>query len=247
MRFLAAGAPEPLLVVEDVAVVAGELNRDPRLQNVDLGRFLSARVVTVLDEHDAPIRKARIGARPKSDAAGAFVSFETGPDGRAAVVMPAGPVEVVVASGGYRSVVLPAVTEDVTVRLRKATPRPVTVRLADGVVPPRAPFRLEVELRMLASPGQIRPKDRNADDPRNSLVNETAPLARSAVLSVDEPGLYEVQLWLHHAAPSASMNVPLAQAGGIATVVVSEQGEASVTVAPDPEDLKAAIARRKGE
>ena len=65
------------------------------------------------------------------------------------------------------------------------------------------------------------------------------------MLTVDEPGLYEVRLWLHAEPPFYGYSEPLAQAGGNATVNVGADGEPSVTVTPDPDALKRAIEREK--
>jgi hypothetical protein len=130
--------------------------------------------------------------------------------------------------------------------LKKGTPHVVTIRLAEGVAPAPLPFQFEAELRFLAAPNQARPKGSVHGDPRNGWSgNDSYLLTKSAVLDVDEPGLYEVRLGLIYRRPSYTTDEPLAQLGGNATVTVGEDGDATVTVTPDPADLKRLIERGK--
>ena len=110
--------------MNDVVVTAGEINRDPRLQDVDVSAFLSSRTVTVVDEADKPIEKARVAAT--EEGSNRFTTVETGADGRAVVTSRGKTVEVVVAREGYRAVKLVRVTGDVRATLEKSAPKPVT-------------------------------------------------------------------------------------------------------------------------
>jgi hypothetical protein len=83
VRFTGAHSSDPLLVVDEVLVTPGAVTRDPRLQEVDVTRFLKKRIVTVFDEDGRPL-SANVAARTD----GRFLRFETGSDGRATILTP---------------------------------------------------------------------------------------------------------------------------------------------------------------
>ena len=101
--------------MNDVVVAGGEVNRDPRLQNVELARFLKTRTVTVLDEQQRPLAEASVGARVAGGARGSFATFMTGQDGRADMMMPPGPLEILAVRRGYRSELVTMTKDSVTV------------------------------------------------------------------------------------------------------------------------------------
>ncbi|MEK7247163.1 MAG: hypothetical protein AAB092_01695, partial [Chloroflexota bacterium] len=49
--------PVALLTIEDVVVASGETTHDPRLAPIDLGRFVRALVVHVLDAERHPVER----------------------------------------------------------------------------------------------------------------------------------------------------------------------------------------------
>jgi hypothetical protein len=230
---------EPLLVIEDVVVKAGEINRDPRLQEIDVSAFVSSRIVTVVDESEKPIEDAKVVAAEGEGESRNLTKSETGPDGRATVATRAATVEIIVARKGYRAVKLPRVTGDVTVTLRKGKPLTVTIRLAASVALPPAPYTIGVNLQWLCGLDEPRPKDADFLDPRTDhSASAEFDAERTVTREVQTPGVYEVQLWLFKKEAGRHRGGGLEQEGGAATVTVTEEGTASVTVTPDPEALK---------
>lgn len=245
VHFLFAGVPEPLVTVPDVLVVAEGVNRDPRLQNVDVGRFMKSTIVTVVGVDRKPIAGARVGARPEGDASVAFTTMESGQDGRVIFKMPTSALEIVGAKKGYRHAVVHGSVENTVLTLTKATPCPVAIRLAEGVSLPDPPFHFRVELRMTAGRLQLSSEEAEWTDPRNEGITETELLEPTVTMMVDEPGDYLVVLKLWDERPRGSGSEFLKQAGGHATVTVKEGDTASVTITPDPDDLRQSVVRRK--
>ena len=137
-------------------------------------------------------------------------------------------------------------TGDVTITLVEARPVPVTIKLAETAATPPAPYHIRAQLRLLgaSSPARLA---RDWSDPREDIVafsNEA--LNPSVTVMVEEPGLYAVDLLLvHYGTLVLVEREPLAQAGGNARVTVGEDRAPTVTVTPDPDDLRRLIERRK--
>jgi hypothetical protein len=244
IRFLGKGGEE-LLVVSDVAVKAGEINRDPRLQDVDVSAFLASRTVTVVDEADKPIENARVAATEEDS--NDFTTVETGSDGKALVTSRGKTVEVVVARAGYRAVKLGRVTGDVKATLKKSAPTAVTIRLDDSFTTPPEVAAISVNMLWLCGPDERRPEKAAWDDPRTDHAQQgTFGADRTARVQVQNPGVYEVDLWWSSGGISLGGGGVVEQKGAKATVTVPEDGTPpTVTVTPDAAALKRSLDARE--
>jgi hypothetical protein len=231
-----------LLVVDDIVVRPGEVNRDPRLQKIALGKLLQSRVVTVVDQDGRPLRNAQIGARPAGKS-GSFANSTTGPDGKSVVATAAATVDLVVALKGYRAETVTEVTADKTVTLRKTSPKRVTVRLPEDVEIPAPPFYLGVSLNWI---GTSKPSDGfEWSDPRNRNAETVFFGAdRTATLDVDSPGTYLATVWLNERRANGGGGLSIND-DKRAGVEIGEEGGTSITVNVDAEGLKRTIASMK--
>ena len=235
---------EALLAVNDVVVTAGEINRDPRLQDVDVSAFLSSRIVTVVDEADTPIENAEVAAT--EEGSNRFTTVKTGADGKAVVSARGKTVEVVVARAGYRAVKLVRVTGDVKATLEKSAPKPVTIRLDDSFTTPPEVETISVTIRWLCGPDERPPEKATRGDPRTEYRLGAFGADRTARVQVQNPGIYEVELKWSPGGFSGGGTVE--QKGAKATLTVPEDGAIpteTVTVIPDAAALRRALDERK--
>lgn len=237
VQILPRGAPYPVVTVENVVVKAGESTKDLRLWSIGASDFMKKRTVTVIDHETGRGVDAIVGARaPGGDTP--FARFRTGPSGAAKVVTAAPMADLVVVAEGYEAVERPEVTGDVTIRLRPALPRLVTIRLAASAALPPPPFSISAELVWMRQlgPGTVRAPD--PDDPRNVACEEAViGCDRTAMLRVQNRGVYVVHLWVRDARHPGAQREWLGQHNWDATVHVGDGAAADVTVAPDPEQL----------
>jgi hypothetical protein len=183
------GEDRALVVVQDVVVKAGEMNRDPRLQ-IDVRKLLSVRTITVVDASDgSPIE----GASVFTPALEQIVSAATDQKGQTLLATKERAVDVVAWKKGYRSTALPQVTADATAQLRKTAPIRVTIKLADGVVMPGAPFGISVKLEWVCGLDEEKTSP-EWSDPRNWAEDVRFGRDRVATFLVDDPGRYKVKL-----------------------------------------------------
>ena len=117
--------------MSDLVVKAGETNRDPRLQNIDLSKLVNQRIVTVVNEQQKPLAGATVAVVTPGDGLTKFLRFQTDSEGRATVTTPSGSFDAVIGMNGYRAVTLSNVSSDVTATLHEAKKQDVTIRLAD--------------------------------------------------------------------------------------------------------------------
>ena len=118
-------------------------------------------------------------------------------------------VDIVVTASGHRAAARSNVTQDVTVRLKKADPLPVTIRLADSVRLPEPPIEISAQLAWLCSLDEPRPKEAAWGDPRDSdrIVKEFGA-DRATEVKVQNPGIYHVKLWLVNKGDDGSRMAP---------------------------------------
>jgi hypothetical protein len=248
VQIRAHDAADSVFAVSDLVVKAGETNRDPRLQNIDLSKLGKQRVVTVVDEQEKPLERAKVGVFTTKNGSRKVLTFDTDAGGRATVTTQGDSFAAVIAMKGYAAVTLPNVTADVTVTLHKAPTHAVTIRIADSVAIPDPPFLINVDLNFLCALNEARPSDADWSDPRNDHGDQGSFGAdRSVTLHVQNPGVYEVNLWLWKKSETGGSGGGLEQKGGDATVTVLETGEPSVTVDVDPAVLARQIANASKE
>lgn len=245
VQFGAPWDPKPLLEVAGIVVKAGEVTRDPRLQGVDLTRFMQKRIVTVVDDRGTTVASATVGVRDASDSSRGFTKFSTYPNGRAVVLTAVGAIDLVVAAEGHLAVTVPNVTGDTVVTMQRALPRLVTIRLDDSVVLPPPPFSITADLRWLCPLHAELPERPDWSDPRSTAFDKASfGCARIAMARVQNPGVYEVQLMIDREEIWGGGGSGLDQKERRrATVAVGEIGDASVTVTVDADDLKKSIER----
>ena len=243
IRFVGKGGEE-LLAVNDVVVTAGEINRDPRLQDVDVSAFLSSRTVTVVDEADKPIENAEVAAT--EEGSNRFTTVETGADGRAVVTSRGKTVEVVVARAGYRAIKLVRVTGDVKATLEKSAPKPVTIRLDDSFTTPPEVETISVTILWLCGPDERPPEKATRGDPRTEYATGHVRRRSHRARPGPEPGHLRSRALVELGRIFSPAEVPVEQKGAKATLTVPEDGATpTVTVTPDAAALRRALDERK--
>ena len=138
VTFLLEGREDPVAVVEDVEVRAGEVSRDPRLQGLDLESALHRIEVEVVDSAGRAIDTGHVAFALADDTvhhvklAGGRASFLAGRVGLGATIY----------APGYRTVTCPVVDDGSRIVLERA--RTVRVRLPDDFEPPGDGIELRV-------------------------------------------------------------------------------------------------------
>ena len=226
-----AGDPDPLAVVEDVVVLAGETTRDVRLSPIDLrGRFALARIELVDDQGAAVASPGRVRARPHG-AAAPVRAFEI-EGGRAHVPLRGLALDLEVQVQGYRTARLESVDGDRRVALRRGLP--LVLQLGPSFAPPAAPARLVATLAWQGT------ADRDAGG-RASASGATAPFDANgeARFELAEPGRYTVQLFLSGGTKHASTRSVAVVPGDL--VVEDQDFLQHRTVTPHAGDWSAAL------
>ncbi|HYC78028.1 MAG TPA: hypothetical protein VEI02_10410, partial [Planctomycetota bacterium] len=236
-----------LLAVENVAVRGGEIVKDPRLQDVDLTAALELVAVSVVDEAGAPVPTAEVHLQ---DEAGEWSRFEVDTAGRVDAPFAADARDAYVLAPGFGARRLRAIPTPTTVRLQRAAPITVAVRLADDT-----PFEIDGE-SVGASIHYLGPEDASdaaasafRGHPFNQVAPSPADLSRAPFdarrlvhLEVWGPGVYEIRPILHHSRGWSTLSMPDPPK---TIAVVDGKSEAPVVLSVPLEVLKEARARRR--
>ena len=220
------GETTPLVSVPDVVIRAGEMNRDPRLQKIDVRKFLALRTITVIDEEEGrPISEASVFTpsleRP--------VHVRTDATGQALLATKDRAVDVVVVKKGFRSANLAQVTGDATARIRKATPLRVTVKLSEDVALLEPPLGVSLKLEWICGLDDTRPAPRFGD-PRSGRRELRFGRDRVAEFLVDDPGFYKARLSVTKELPNGRTWSEIESDDPAAARIRVEGAETSVTV-----------------
>lgn len=186
------GESESAFVVDDLIIKSGEVNSDARLQDIDLKKLLGVRVITVTDEGGRPIARAAVQTRPGTSGA----TSVTDASGRAVVMSKQPATDLLVCASGYRSSLAAQIAGDATVKLRKAAPIRVTIKLDDMVTLPAAPFTLKATLAWRCGADETPAAVPDTDDARNSREAVAFGADRIASFNVADPGVFQVRLSL---------------------------------------------------
>jgi hypothetical protein len=239
---------DTVLAVDDVAVVAGEVTRDPRLARVDLANALHGLRVTVADANGARIGGADVHFRPSGSATfwERVESSET--DGIAVVQSGASEAarngfDVVVTQRGYRSVEVRAAKSDVKVVLEKAKASVVRVRLAANSPLPDPPFQVSADLKWAVRGTS----DADAQGPGARDVSGTYEYfgkQRTLTFQTYDPGRYRVELTLWDVNMTESTGEDIATVPSAVEFDVPAEGSTvDVEVGVDAEQLRKLTAR----
>jgi hypothetical protein len=145
----AAGENEPLVTVTGVQVVAGQRTADPRLARIDLTKLLRTVAIRVVDANGAPSAGAEVWTRPVVPPGPSDVGWSktlTDANGVAQRVVARTPLDVVATAPGMVPADARGVAADTTLRLSRAQPSEITVRLAPWAA---APPGLKVSARLV--------------------------------------------------------------------------------------------------
>ncbi len=236
------GSEEPVVAIDDIAVVAGEITRDPRLADIDLSAAARSVRVTVVGDDGKPLPAASVHVRVTDGGWDDWREFECGEDGVANVLFTTEAAHLLVVANGYRSVEVDAASGERTVRLVRTAESRVRVRLAADVALPPPPTRLTVALEWVGPPGASLPQDESelgfGDDPRNVGDDETAfGATRSVEFAVGDPGVYRVVVWRWTTTIDGASGSPLGTDPPLVFVTVPGEGaQVEVTVRPDLRD-----------
>ncbi|MCE9634800.1 MAG: hypothetical protein K8T90_03760 [Planctomycetes bacterium] len=204
---------------------------------IDLSKVVPVATVRVTDAAGKPAIDAGVWwTADRGDAFAQWQQIAADADGAARVPV-LRPIRVLARRQGSRFAEARRVTGNATLRTEPAREIPVTVRLADGIELPAAPFRFQIALGRLDddAPATSIP---NPSDPRN---NGRPPIqlaggARSATVFVTEPGRWRAVLSLMHD-----------RGGGANGATVPHQGENVVTVGEDGEPCEVVVRAEPGE
>jgi hypothetical protein len=234
---------DTILVVEDVEVVAGQVTRDPRLQDVDASKSLRALKVLVRDRDGKPVQGAEIHFRPVGSDGYWKQAGSTDENGTATVQAKAedaskSGLDLVVTAHGYRSGVVRAAKDDATIVLEPAKVSVVTVRLASGSPIPDPPYQLAASLHWI-EPG-VADDEARWHDPRDIRMHD-AKFGKDRVLTFEtfDAGRYRVDLMLWEMEMSGGGGSGIDSVPESVVVTVGADGApAEVFVGVDPDELK---------
>jgi hypothetical protein len=219
--FLILAGSQELLEVQGVTVVDGETRRDPRLQEVDLAEGVRKLAVGVLLPDGSPAQSGwvrTLGQERPGQTPAAFVIE----NGAAHVLGRRAPLDLEINVPGFRIVRLAGVERDQQVRLEPA----FAVRLvlpADVPLPP-AGSSLQVGLERQDEGGTSAPGHLNLFRHGQSVgwwspafgdESNTFGEGREVLVTVQEPGRYEVRFHVVHGSPDGgrmSFNIPASEA-----------------------------------
>ncbi len=232
------GRAAQVIRIDDVVVKAGEITRDPRLQNMDPAGDRKRFTVSVADAAGRPVTGAQVSSRPATGGAD-WESATTEAGGHVLVATPALPAEIVVTCPGHRPVRIESADSDVSVVLADAVASVVRVRLADAATLPAPPHSLGAGLRWLgASAGSGSPA-------RHHPLDVDLPWTRfdgGRVVSFEvwSPGRYEVvlTLWTAHSDGGGSGGPLATSPASIVVTVPPAGGDVDVEVSPDLDALR---------
>jgi len=244
VRVFLADESEPLAVVQDVSVAAGETSRDPRLDPLDLRGRIERVTITVVagDGAGAPEGHVAILA---PDAEAPRTRRELLSDGRVELLLRSVPVDLEVHGHGYRTRLLHDIVEDTTVSLEPGLP--IELRLPPDLDPPRAPLALHAIAQPLewsdALYEALRSEDAERDVPWTQWIQwRSAPFAADGSLELRLPveGEYRIAWYL---APSEGAR--MRSIGGYRHEdyfeVLAGSTPLSLVRGPDPRQLRQAI------
>jgi hypothetical protein len=240
----------PLIEV-DVVLKAGEINRDPRLQEIDLAKLVSGRKVRVVDDAGRPLIGAAVHAL--SPGAGEWARTAAGADGTALVPTLDGAPEIVVTKDGFRAVEYGRLTSDATITLKKAPARKITVRVDAGTAAPSPPHRIEASVsRRARKTGDATPTDTDTDGayawghPLHdwSDARRVAP-GGSTTLTVAHPGVYTVTLYVRGGGKDDDDWVGNCEVGDVE--LTDDAVVAELTAKPDAKEWASLLRRARKE
>jgi hypothetical protein len=243
------GETDSGLVVADLPLRAGEVTRDPRLQNVDLSAGRRAVHFTVVDQAGRPVPEARVAVLT-GPGQNTFEGYMlTAGQGR--IVTRVASLAVLVFAAGYRSVAVTDLADGAAITL----PPPLAVRLqlpAESPLPP-PPFALTARFTRDDSGWPSQTNFRFYSGLNNSYSGDGSPpwvqpvtavcgADGSALVQVTEPGTYGLNWRLSRHSPGDRTDRWLAN--DPPTIRVQDvAGEQSVRAGPTAEQLAAARAR----
>ncbi|HYC76282.1 MAG TPA: carboxypeptidase-like regulatory domain-containing protein, partial [Planctomycetota bacterium] len=195
VEFRRRGFATPLHVVDGVEIRAGEVCRDPRLQDVDLSAALGRVVVTVTDEAGRPLDGAEIHVLgPDGD----WRRDAAGSDGRVQADL-AGATDVWATAKSRRPRRVRGVTAGMEVRLESALTCTATVRVAGDALPTHDGYELTLALHWSGETLEEAIADRGAARHPLHPAGRWSPPAlmkldgsRTAVFRLSAHGVYEV-------------------------------------------------------
>lgn len=142
---LRARTPAPLLVVGEIEVGAGEANRHPRIQALELARWMGVAELEVVDSDDKLLHWATARLRPRDGTQGSSMTALASRPGAFLVPFGAEPPEVVVRCPGFATEWLHELRSDQRLTMQKSPRLRVFVRGARDVA--RGDTRLGINVR----------------------------------------------------------------------------------------------------
>jgi hypothetical protein len=257
IMFFHAARKEPIHVVDGVEITAGEVNRDPRLQKVDLGKLFAFRAVKVVDEAGRPVREAKVLVQ--GEEAGSWISTSVGADGAAQVAVVGEAPEVVVKADGFEGARLGRLDGDRTVTLKKSKVIRVKLKLGAAFADPAEHLYVSVNVwpksppdagsgpfDVLLAAAKGDPAEEAAVKARVAAAGtarENDPLkpdikavryirARGATVVVAQPGPYDVNLTVVDQSKGGWNWIGFESAGSFEVPAGVTETEATLT--PDP-------------
>ncbi len=223
---------EPLFACDDIAVVAGETTRDPRLSAIELSSVARPLTVRVVDRSDRPVPDATVWWR----GSGRWERGRASSDGRVSLLVARTSLSVIAQKPGFATARARGVDGDVRLVLDDTGGHEVVVRLKDAGIVPRSPFYLSVSLDWVGEPGDL--ADATAGEP----ITRDTPEQRFDATGVArcrmwEPGRYRTRLMLGRKSADGSSAIGLGTVGVI-EVLVGTGGESTVLVDVRAADLE---------
>jgi len=193
-----------IATIDDVRIVAGETNRDPRLQQIDLSAVLRPIRIDITDEKGERVRHAAAHHRPAVSASEGdrdWTEVTQTESGVTTILSTAPQSEVVILAPGFLSVTRVLSAGEFDVQLKPAKQTEIEIALRSTGPFPKSPHYVSAELLYVGPPGSTRPDGSGdwTDDPRSIDPWEANFDAdRKVKITAWEPGRYQVQLvvWL---------------------------------------------------
>lgn len=201
----------------------------------------------VLAEDGTPLAGATVWTRPTGASRRGpdlWSGSNVRPNGVAQRVLAGTTLDVVATAPGFVSGEAEGVGADTTLRLRRAKPSRVTVKLADTVAAPPASLELNARLVWCGTAGKPRPADQGDPRMRTHPVGPTRIVPGGTVtFDVAEPGRWQAVLGVTKS-PAGNAGSELVMPTCSPEIVVGEEPQRfEILLDADPERYAAVLAR----
>ncbi len=189
----------PLVKIENLQIVAGEVNCDRRLQQIDLRDKVRVSTVFVVDESHTPIRSASVLSRSIAVDRGGWQESRTDMEGRVRIMRGQDYLVVRAGKSGFAEARLSGVSEAATLTLSQSAH--IRVHIDEKLDPIRTPTKSLIQVRPMTTREQrqqISSGEFEANDFYliGSIFSESLGDRRTISIPISGLGKFEVEIRL---------------------------------------------------